>query len=110
LKEHQKAVEIEPQTKVYWAKLGMAQEKANDIQGAIKSYEKALNLEPDDTLMLYYLGKLYEKTGEIDKAIESYEKLLKLESNPDDAGQRLKSLKEKRDAEKPKSKTKSAGN
>ncbi len=100
VEEYKQAIKIDPETSDYWIRLALTQEKLEDYWGAITSYKQALLINPNETLALYNSGLLYEKLDEIDKAILSLEKLLKIKTPYDDAKQRLKNLKKKREEQK----------
>lgn len=109
LKSYKKAVEIEPQTAIFWIKLGDAQVSLMQDNEAIESYNHALSIDPNDTLALYFLGLQYERMSRLKEAIETYEKIIKIEPSNEEILQKLKKLKEQRDSNKqPKEKAKSA--
>ncbi len=64
---------------------GVAEVRANNVDGAIARFEKAIELDPSLEQAYSVVGQLYNTKGENDKAIASAEKLLALVPNSPEA-------------------------
>jgi len=100
LSEYKQAIKIKPKEILFWIEQAIVQEKLGEDTEAINSYNQVLQLDSKQTIALYNSGLIYEKQGKTDEAIAAYEKLLQIKTEYDDAGQRLKLLKDKRTIEK----------
>lgn len=109
LEQYRKLTRYSPQTSLFWSGVGLSQQKLDKDKEAIESFEKALSLEPNDVVTQMFLAISYRKVGNVQKAIEVLEKLLEQEPDNTEAQEELEKLKEKRNSEKPKTKSKAAG-
>jgi tetratricopeptide (TPR) repeat protein len=74
--EYKQAVRIEPKMPELWANLGLMQQQAGDIAGAIPSFHQSNLLNPDLYVPNLFLGIDLERTG---KALGSIPYLMKAE-------------------------------
>jgi superkiller protein 3 len=75
----QATIEQYPNNAEAYRLLGVAQEKAGNIDGIVASYRQAIALEPDKHVWIYYaLGQLLSKQERFDEAIALYQDAVKL--------------------------------
>lgn len=80
--EYRKALEVDPESKDAYARLGYALVEAEQYEQAVKIYQRYVALAPDDCDSHSSLGFAYLQQGLTDQAIASYERAL--EKCPDD--------------------------
>ena len=77
---YQKAIEIEPDNNIIYAKLARAMMTQKNIQGAIEAYQKAIELEPEQPVWVYHeLGNAFHQNGQLEEAIYAYQIAIELE-------------------------------
>jgi tetratricopeptide (TPR) repeat protein len=80
--EYRKALEVDPENREAYARLGYALVEAKEYEQAVKIYQRYVALAPDDCDSHSSLGFAYLQQGLTDQAIAAYEKAL--EVCPDD--------------------------
>jgi Tfp pilus assembly protein PilF len=68
-----KAVELAPNSGIYWTTLGVAHYRAGDWKAALAALEKSLQLYGKNALPGFFLAMCHEKLGDKDKARQCYE-------------------------------------
>ena len=82
--EFQKAVNAEPDNKIFRVSLAYAFEKTKNTAAAEKEYQKTIRLDPKDAFLHFALGKLYaQDVNTKDKTIRKFETAIQLD--PDEA-------------------------
>jgi tetratricopeptide (TPR) repeat protein len=84
-----KAVELAPQTGMYWRTLGVAHCGAEDWKAAVEALEKSAELRKGgDSLEWFFLAVAHNKLGDPDKAKECFRRGVRWmeENKPDDEG------------------------
>ncbi|MCI0446973.1 tetratricopeptide repeat protein [bacterium] len=80
IKQHRRAVEMNPENATAWDNLAQALFKAGNTKEAIESAEQGVKRDPELSYSYVTLGSFYQSLGETDQAIEIYRK--GLEKNP----------------------------
>lgn len=81
-----KALELRPESSLYWTNYGWAQYLLADYEGSITSSLKAIELDPNQLIAYYNLGLGYAVQGDFDKAMLNYDIALRLNPVVDPAG------------------------
>lgn len=81
--EYEKALQLDPEYKPTYVRLGYALLEAEQFEKAVKIYQRYVDLAPKECASHSSLGFAYLKQGLTDQAIASYEKALEL--CPEDA-------------------------
>ncbi|MGK7936148.1 MAG: tetratricopeptide repeat protein [Xenococcaceae cyanobacterium] len=80
--EYQKAIELELDNSMVYAKLARVMMAQKNIQEAITNYQKAISLQPEQPPWVYIgLGDSLNQNSQEKKAITAYQKAIELEPN-----------------------------
>jgi len=88
--DFEKAVQIDPKTRMFWIRLGDSCRSLGRDNRAIEAYTKAIEIEPS-TSLLSKRGHLYYLLEEYDKAIRDFSIILKEKKTADHLYYRAKS-------------------
>lgn len=79
------AVELEPQSDLYWTNLGWAYYLLGMLQQSEEASLRAVELEPAQYVAHYNLGLVQAVTGRLEEALQTYETALRVDPEVDDA-------------------------
>lgn len=81
-----KALELRPESSLYWTNYGWAQYLLGDYEGSIASSLKATELEPNQLIAYYNLGLAYAVENDLEKSLFAYDIAIRLNPVVEPAG------------------------
>jgi len=75
----QKAVELEPQSAIYWHSLGLAYGDRRRDEEAIAAFRRAIELDPTYVRPWTGLGFRYQRQGRYEEALKAYQQALEID-------------------------------
>ena len=76
---------VRPQSADVWNNLGLAYQRAGDLNGAFQAFQIALKHEPKSAIAHNNLGVVYEKRGQLGEAVKEYKAALAINPAMPDA-------------------------